>query len=111
MSFSSGQIQYSNKMPKTTQKSKGKDEGDKDAPLHGAINEMEACQYSQDLKKIIVELGANIRNEELDAMRRAIHTYKVAMAAMIPRMGEADPNAVLKAVKHQVGLSICPPYR
>ena len=74
-------------MPKATQKSKGKDEGDEDAPLHGAINEAEACQYSQDLKKIIGELGTNIRNEEPDAMRWAIHTYKEAMAAMIPRMG------------------------
>ena len=69
-------------MPKAKQKSKGKDEGDEDAPLHGVINEEEACQYSQDLKKVIAELGTNIRNEELDTMRRAIHTYKEAMAAM-----------------------------
>ena len=72
------------------------------------INEQEAQCYSLDLQKIITELGTNIWDEVPDAMKNAIQNYKEALAAMVPGLDAADPNAVLKAVKDQVVLSLCP---
>ena len=41
-------------------------------------------------------------------MKQAIQTYKETIVALTPGMEEAKPKVVLKAVKDQVGLSICP---
>ena len=41
-------------------------------------------------------------------MKLAIHNCKEAMAAIVPGMEEANPDAVLKVVKDQCSLAICP---
>ena len=58
------------KMPKATRKIRGDD--DDDVPLHGAINEEEARQYSLNLDNIITKLGADVQDEVPDAMKEAI---------------------------------------
>ena len=93
-------------MPKATCKTKGEDDGD--IPLCGAINEEEAKCYSQNLDSIINELGTNIRDEALNAMKEVIQRYQEAIDTMVPGMEAADPNIVWKTIKDKVGLSICP---
>ena len=52
------------------------------------INEEEACQYTQNLEKIMAMSWAPIlKNEEPDAMKQAIQTYKEAMAGHNTRDG------------------------
>ena len=91
-------------MPKATRKTRGDD----DIPLHGTINEEEARQYSLNLDNIITKLGANVQDEVQNAMKEAIRKYKHEIATMVPGMETADPDAVWKAIKDKVGLSICP---
>ena len=55
-------------MPKATRKSRGDD----DVPLHGAINEEEARQYSLNLDNIITKLGTDVQDEVQDAMKEVI---------------------------------------
>ena len=106
MLLSSSDFQNNKKMPKATQKSKGKDEDD--VALHRAINKEEAQCYSLDLEKILNELGTNIQDEVLDAMKSAIQSYKETIAVMVWGMDVADSDVVWKAVKDKVSLSICP---
>ena len=95
-------------MPKAKQKPRGTDEGDEDVPLHGTINEKEAHWYTQNLEKIISNFASSIEDKEADAMKLAICNCKEAMVAMVPGMEEANPDTVLKAVKDQCGLTLCP---
>ena len=94
-------------MPKAHRKSRA--EKDDDVPLHGAANEEEAKNYSNGLDKIIIQMGADVKEELCDAMKKAIQNYKEAIASMIPSMETANPNAVWRSVKDKVGLCICPP--
>ena len=94
-------------MPKAHRKS-GAEEDD-DIPLHGATNEEEAKNYSKSLDSIVIQMGADMKEELRNAMKRVILNYKEAIANMIPSMETADPNAVWRSVKDKVGLCICPP--
>ena len=96
-----------NKMPKATRKS-SVEEGD-DIPLHSAINEEEAREYSKSLDRIVIKLGIDVNEEVCDAMKGAIIDYKQVITKMIPGMETADPDAVWRAIKDKVGLCICPP--
>ena len=94
-------------MPKAARKLGG-DEGD-DIPLHIAINEEEAKEYSSSLDNIVIKLGIDIKEEVKDAMKGAIIEYKEVMTKMVPGMDTADPDAVWRAIKDKVSLCICPP--
>ena len=94
-------------MPKATRKSMGDDSDD--VPLHGTINKEEARQYSLNLDNIITKLGADVQDEVQDAMKEVIQNYKQEIANMVLGMDKADPDAVWRAIKDKVGLSICPP--
>ena len=93
-------------MPKAHRKSRGEDEDD--VPLHGATNEEEAKIYSNGLDDIIIQMGADVKDELINAMKDAIIKYKEAIASMFPNMETANPDAVWIAVKDKVGLCICP---
>ena len=93
-------------MPKAHRKLRGEDE--LDVPHHGATNEEEAKIYSDGLDGIIIQMGADIKVELIDAMKTAIMKYKEAITNMFPNMETAKPNAVWMAVKDKVGLCICP---
>ena len=49
------------KMPKAARKSGG-EEGD-DIPLHSAINEEEAKEYSKSLDSIVIKMGIDVKEE------------------------------------------------
>ena len=83
-------------------------EDDDDIPLHGAINEEEANQYSKSLNGIIIEMGTDIRDEVPNAMKLALQRYKEMIATMLPGIEAADPDIVWKAIKDKVSLSLCP---
>ena len=93
-------------MPKAARKS-SREEVD-DIPLHGAINEEEAKEYSRSLNNIIIKLGIDIKAEVYDAMKEAILDYKQVITTLIPGMDMADPDAVWRSIKDKVGLCICP---
>ena len=84
------------------QESHSGDEGD-DIPLHGAINEEEAKEYSSSLDNIVIKLGIDIKEEVKDAMKGAIIEYKEVMTKMVPGIDTADPDAVWRAIKDKVG--------
>ena len=102
--FSKPQIHV--KMPKAHRKSGGDEEDD--VPLHGTTNKEEAKNYSNGLDDIIIQMGANVKEELFDAMKDAIVKYKEAIASMFPNMETANPDAVWRVVKDKVGLCICP---
>ena len=93
-------------MPKAHRKSTGEEE--EDVPLHGATNEEEAKIYSNGLDDIIIQMGADVKDELFDAMKDAIIKYKEAIASMFPNMETANPNTVWMVVKDKVRLCICP---
>ena len=94
-------------MPKAHRKS-GVEEDD-DVPLHSATNEEEAKNYSKGLDNIVIQMGADVKEELRDAMKKAILNYKEAIVTMIPIMEMANPDTVCRSVKDKVGLCICPP--
>ena len=93
-------------MPKAHRKSGA--EEDVDIPLHGATNEEEAKNYSKRLDNIVIQMGADMKEELCDAIKRAILNYKEVITNMIPSMETADPDAVWRSVKDNLGLCICP---
>ena len=93
-------------MPKEHRKSGGDEE--EDVPLHGATNEEEAKNYSNGLDDIVIQIGADVKEELFDAMKDAIIKYKEAITSMFPNMETANPDAVWMVVKDKVGLCICP---
>ena len=93
-------------MPKAQQKSREEEEDD--VPLHGAINETEAKEYSLALDDIVIKMGSDIKEEAQDAMKKAIMAYKKEIDKMIPGMEKSNTDAVWHCVKDKVGLCICP---
>ena len=93
-------------MPKAHRKLRGEDEDD--VPLHGATNEEEAKIYSEGLDAIVLQMGADVKMELIDAMKDAIIKYKEAIPSMFHNMETANPDAVWMVVKDKVGLCICP---
>ena len=93
------------KTPKAARKTSG-EEGH-NAPLHGAINEEEARQYSRSLDNIVIKLGIDIKDEVHDTMKVAILDYKREITKMVPGMDTANPDAVWWAIKDKVSLCIC----
>ena len=89
-------------MPKAHRKSRGEDEDD--VPLHGATNEEEARTYSDGLDGIILQMGADVKIDLIDAMKK----YKEAIASMFPNMETANADTVWMTVKDKVRLCICP---
>ena len=61
-------------MPKAQWKSREEEEDD--VPLHGAINETEAKEYSLALDYIVIKMGSDIKEEAQDAIKKAIVAYK-----------------------------------
>ena len=86
-------------MPKVKQKTHRGKEGEEETPLHGVINEEEACQHTQALDKILEDMANNIENEKPEAMKQEIVSFKEAITATMPGMEESDPVAVLSMVK------------
>ena len=68
-------------MPKAHRKSRGEEE--EDVPLH------EAKIYSNTLDDIVLQMGADVKDEQVDAMKEAIKKYKEAIASMFPNMDTA----------------------
>ena len=93
-------------MPKAHRKSKGEEEDN--VSLHGATSEEEAKIYSSVLDDIVIQMGADIKDEQIDAMKEAIKKYKETIASMFPNLDTADTEAVWAAVKDKVGLCLCP---
>ena len=93
-------------MPKAARKSSGKEVDD--IPLHSAINEEEAKEYSRSLDNIIIKLDIDIKEEVYDAMKEAILDYKQVITKLVPGMDAADPDAVWRSIKDKVSLCICP---
>ena len=60
------------------------------------------------LDDIVLQMGADVKDEQVDAMKEAIKKYKEAIASMFPNMDTANPNAVWAAVKDKVSLCLCP---
>ena len=92
-------------MPKAPRKSKGDKE--EDVPLHGMTNKEEAKKYSSGLDDIIIQMGADVKEEVRDAMKDAIMKYKEKITDMFPNIETADPKAIWRVVKDKVGLCIC----
>ena len=84
-------------MPKAQRKSRK--EEDDDTPLHGAINEAEARQYSLALDDIIIKMGTEIKEEVQDAMKKAIVAYELEIEKPIPGMDKADADTVWCSIK------------
>ena len=91
-------------MPKAHRKSKGEEEDD--VPLHGATNEEEAKIYSSTLDDIVLQMGAGIKDEKVDAMKEVMKKYKEAIANMFPNMATANTDTVWASVKDKVGLCL-----
>ena len=56
----------------------------------------------------MIQMGADIKDEQVDAMKEAIKKYKEAIASMFPNLDTANPDVVWAAVKDKVGLCLCP---
>ena len=82
--------------------------GEEDVPLHGTINEEEACIHTQNLEKILDDLASKIESWEPDSMKQAINSLKEAILAIILGMEEANPVATLGVVKDPSSLAIHP---
>ena len=93
-------------MPKAHRKSRGEEEDD--VSLHAATNEEEAKNYSSGLDEIVLRMGADVKDEQVDAMKEVIKKDKEAIASMFPNMDTANPDAVWAVVKDKVGLCLCP---
>ena len=93
-------------MPKAQRKSKGDEEDD--VPLHGITNEEEAKNYNSGLDDIIIQMGADVKEEVRDAMKDTIIKYKEKITSMFPNMETANPDTIWRVVKDKVGLCICP---
>ena len=95
-------------MPKATKKTYEEEGEEVDVPLHSEINEEGVCLHTQNLDKIMDDLASKIESGEPDAMKQAINSFKEAISAIILGMEEANPVAVLRAVKDPSSLAICP---
>ena len=93
-------------MPKAERKSRGEEE--EDVPIHGTTNEEEARTYSEALDNIIFQMGVNMKDEKVDAIKEAIENYKEKMANMFPNMATANTAAVHASIKDKVGLCLYP---
>ena len=54
---------------------------EEDVPIHGTTNEEEARTYSEALDNIIFQMGVNVKDEKVNAIKEAIENYKEKIAA------------------------------